>query len=159
MRALQVEHLGNRLEQEARAERLQLRRQTLAVVREPDDVAHDAIGLLAPERLDEPGVVAADAIGRAGEVERDDAHAVGLEPRAELHRLPRADDAVGARDHERAARARGAEYLIDERSRIGRQRAVPERRRHAAEPERLERRRPHRFDLGGGVDRHRLSSP
>ncbi len=51
VRLLDLEDLGNRLEQEARLEVLQFGRQTLAVVREPDDVPHDPRRAVAAEGL------------------------------------------------------------------------------------------------------------
>ena len=46
--------------------------------------AHDARRALAPERLHESRVLAADPVRRAGEVQRHHAHAVRLQARAQL---------------------------------------------------------------------------
>ncbi len=94
--ALEVELLRDRLEQEARPEGCEQVRQPAAVVGQPDDVAHDGGGAVGPERPDQPRVVTREAVGDAGEVERDDRNGVGRKARTELHGLAGANDAVGA---------------------------------------------------------------
>ena len=132
VRALDLEDLGNGLEQEARLERLQLLRQPPPVVCEAHDIPHDARRPLPTERLRQARPLATDAVRSAREVERHDAHAERLEPRAELHGLARADDAGGARDDERAAIGLRPEHALDESVPVHRQRAPAEDAEHAS---------------------------
>jgi hypothetical protein len=119
VRPLDLQDFGNRLEQELGFQLRQLGGQRLPVVGEADDVAHDLVGGVLAEALHQPRVLAADPVGRPGEVEGNDGDTIGREARAELHRFPGAHDPVAAGDHHGPAVVRRAEDLVDQIGCVG----------------------------------------
>jgi len=113
VRPLDLEIFGHRLEQEPWRESVELGWQVASVISEPDHVAHDRGGTVGAKGANQTWVLGTDAVRHPGKIERHDRHPEGLEPRAELHGLAGADDAVGAGDDECTSMRRRAEHPID----------------------------------------------
>ncbi len=144
MGLLQLEDLGDRLQEKRRTQARQVRREALSVVAEPNDVAHDPLGAVRAEGANEARVLLPDPVGRVGEVESHNGDAERLQSRTELHGLAGTHDPVRPGDHQRAACGGRSKNPVDQIGGIGRQPAALEHVDHTPEPQSLERRLPHR---------------